>query len=251
MANFGAKVSLPGYDVKTCADRFLVFSSDFPVLKVFGTYSVTTTIPSSGENTITITHNLGYLAPYLVVYNGSTTTGTNTSNLMSDNDSYLTTYMYSNSLQIEVDEYFDQYESSVGDTVYFTVYIFLDKLESYTADIIKTDAGTVGSAGDYGIKVSKAGFDVKTCADENLVLSSSFFSGLIHKKGLLTSSEVSHNLNYVPPYLCYEYDSANSRVQTNNLSFQNIQKITANKLFYDSSVGTGDGIYYIIFKNTA
>jgi len=196
MGNWGAKVSQKGYNVNTCADRFLTFSSAFPTLKVFSTQAVSTTIPASGTNTITITHNLGYFAPYLVVYNGSTTTGVGTSNLMSDNDSYLTTYQYVNSLQIPVDEFFDQYSSSQGDTVYFTVYILLDKLESYTSNIISTATASGGSSSNYGFKRRKAGYDVKTCTDEQLVMSSSFYSALIHKKGLLTGSSVSHGLNY-------------------------------------------------------
>ncbi len=251
MANYGAKASQKGYDVKTCADRFLTFSTAFPTLKVFSTHSVSTTIPSSGVNTITITHNLGYFAPYLVVYNGSTTTGVGTSNLMSDNDSYLTTYMTTTQLQIPVDEYFDQYESSQGDTVYFTVYIFLDKLESYTSNIISTATASGGSSNNYGFKISKAGYDVKTCTDEQLVMSSSFFSGLIHKKGLLTGASVDHDLGYVPAIFVYEYDSANSRIQTDNLSLQNLHYVDDDKLYYDSGVGTGDGIYYVIFKNTS
>jgi len=251
MANWGAKVSQKGYPVGTCADRFLTFSSSFPTLKVSSTHSVSTTIPSSGTNTITISHNLGYYAPYIVVYNGSTTTGTGTSNLMSDNDSYLTTYMTTTQLQIPVDQYFDQYSSSVGDTVYFTVYIFLDKLETYSSSVIKTSTTSSGSSNNYGFKISKPGYNVNTCTDEQLVMSSSFYSALIHKKGLLTGSSVSHGLGYVPAIFVYEYDSANSRIQTDNLSLQNLHYVTSSSLYYDSSVGTGDGIYYIIFKNTS
>jgi len=84
MRDFGAAVSQKGYDVKTCADRFLVYSSAFSNLKINNVYSVSTTIPTAGNiNTITITHNLGYFAPVIVIYNGSTTRGITNSFFMS------------------------------------------------------------------------------------------------------------------------------------------------------------------------
>lgn len=251
MGDYGAIVSRKGFEVKTCADRFLVYSSAFPTLKVFNVSSGSTTIPTSGTNTITITHNLGYFAPYLIVYNGSTTTGVGTSNLMSDNDSYLNTRQYTNKLEILVDAYFDQYESSQGDTVYFTIYLFLDKLETYSAPTINTGTSSGSSSTDYGFRVSKAGFDVKTCADIDCVVSSSFFTNLVHRKGLLTGSSFYHGLGYVPSYFVYEYNATGGYIQTDNLALQNIQYIDSNHLYYDSGVGTGDGIYYLILKNTS
>ena len=77
--DYGMAVSQPGKDVKVTADRFFTLSSSFQSLKVLAVHEVTTTIPVSGTNVITITHNLGYFAPCLVVYNGSTTLGQGTS----------------------------------------------------------------------------------------------------------------------------------------------------------------------------
>ena len=71
MDNHGIAVSKDGYDVKTCADRFLCFSSAFHNLKVFARYSVSAVKPVSGNNHITIEHNLGFYAPFIVISNGT------------------------------------------------------------------------------------------------------------------------------------------------------------------------------------
>lgn len=54
--------------------------------------------------------------------------------------------------------------------------------------------------GDYGMKVSKEGFDVKTCEDKDLVMSSSF--NLLKTKSVLhNGGTITHDLGYVPIYL--------------------------------------------------
>ena len=57
--------------------------------------------------------------------------------------------------------------------------------------------------GDWGIRISKPGFDVGTCADYDLVMSSSF--NLLKTKSVgTTSGTVAHGLSYVPIYMCCE-----------------------------------------------
>jgi hypothetical protein len=62
---------------------------------------------------------------------------------------------------------------------------------------------------DYGFKVSKAGFDVLTTADKNLIFSSAFGSLKVHTQGtgtLLDSARtitVAHGLGYVPMFLVH------------------------------------------------
>lgn len=54
----------------------------------------------------------------------------------------------------------------------------------------------------YGIKVSKAGFDVKTCADKDLVMSSQFNMLKTKATGTIgTSASIAHGLSYVPIFL--------------------------------------------------
>jgi len=250
MGDYGIAVSQKGYDVKTCADRKLVFSSAFQTLKVFSTHSVNTTIPSSGINTITINHNLGYYVPYIVVYNGSSNTnrGTGNSYFFSDAVNYhepIQTRQYTNRLEIRVDEYFDDDESVSGDTVYFTVYIFLDDFSTISEKNINTSTTSGGSSTDYGIRISKEGYDVKTCADIDCVASSSFFSQIIHKKGTSTSSNITHNLNYIPNFLRYVKPSGVSYITYETLGV----KATTTKIDLNLAADGSETGYYIIFKD--
>ena len=255
MGDYGAAVSQKGYDVKTCADRFLVYSSAFQTLKIHSVSSVTTTIPASGTNTITITHSLGYYAPFIVVYNGSTSTGQGDSFFMNDNSTpWLTARQYINSLEIDVDSSFDSDNSSVSDTVYFTIYIFLDDFRTVAENTINTGTTIGASSTDYGLRISKDGYDVKTCTDEQCVLSSSFFNNIVHKKGTVNSvvsppgsaTTVSHNLGYVPNFLAFiKYDGNSYMEYDGRFITSSSTKITLNPLEQG-----GDNIYYyIIFKD--
>ena len=96
---------------------------------------------------------------------------------------------YINSLTIEVDEYWS--DGNIGDNVYFTVYIFIDDFATVSEQNINTDTSSSASSTDYGIRISKDGYDVKTCDDINCVLSSSQgFSVLVHKKGVQDNSSI-------------------------------------------------------------
>jgi len=73
---------------------------------------------------------------------------------------------------------------------------------------------------DYGIKVSKAGYDVKTATNQQLIASSSFpvwkqymvGNGTITVPGNYgnTSLTVDHNLNYIPSFFAYYEPVENS-----------------------------------------
>lgn len=255
MSDLGAKVSIKdadgkSYDVKTCADRFLCASTSFQYLKIHSTYTNATitgtkTKPASGTNTITATHNLGYLAPYIVVYNGSTTRGTGTSYFFCDVQSTLVTRNYTDRIEIDISETFDV-GSNAGDTVYFTVYVFLDNFATVNESTIETGETSTEIAGDYGFRVSKLNKDVKDCDDVDLINSSAFFNNVVHKKGSSVPAAISHDLGYVPNFLLYlkysgdthiEYVGIYAAVSTTELDF--------------SGAPVGSTAYYIIFKDKA
>jgi hypothetical protein len=254
MGDYGFAVSQKGYDVKTCVDRKLVVSSAFQKLKVFKAQQVTGTIPASGTSTITFTHNIGFYAPYVVIYNGDTTRGTGTSCFFAvpldetppPDIASIKTRQYTNSLQIDVEDYF----GNVGDTIYFTVYVFLDDFSTLNQQNINTSTTTGATSTDYGLRVSKEGHDVKTCADVDLVMSSSYGSQIVHKKGIATS-DVSHNLGYIPNYLSYGRNSGDNYIEfiAQTMS-QDIYTSIDNTTLYDPpSPQDVDYMYYIIFKN--
>jgi len=243
--DFGIGVSQPGKDVKVTADRFFTVSSAFQSLKVLEVHEVSTTIPTAGNtNTITITHNLGYFAPAIVVYNGSTTLGQGTSYFMSDNIDSLDIEIALNTIKINVDENFNSGVSATGDTVYFTVYSFVDDFSSFTAPVVSVDTADTTDGNDYGFRISKPGFDVKTCSDVDCIVTSKRPTTTIHKKGIDTTGSVSHDLGYIPSYLGYVKYSGNDYLSLSNP----LSSISSTQL--DCGLGAGDSLYYIIFKST-
>lgn len=235
--DYGSAVSQKGYDVKTCADRFLVYSSAFQTLKVFNVYSVSGSVPISGTNTISVTHNLGYYAPYIVISNGN---GNNISDINPSG-----TRQYTNRVEIDIEEYED------GPTRYYTVYVFLDDFRTVNQQNINTSTSQIGSTSDYGIRISKDGFDVKTCDNKDCVLSSSFYNQIVHRKGIQSYTSgytVSHNLGYVPDYLSFSKPSGASYIESNSYGF-GLANINSSSLNFDSTANFERELYYIIFKN--
>ena len=252
MGDYGSAVSQKGYDVKTCADRFLVYSSKFQTLKVYATYSVSTTIPASGTNTITINHNLGFFVPFLIIYNGSSTIGTTNSYFFTDRvgrpiiDGSTVCYVNNtiNSLTINVGETFDG--DDTGATVYFTVYLFLNNFSTISHTEVNTGTSSGESSNDYGIRVSKGGFDVKTCDDIDCVFSSSFFNQVIDQQDIYTASGGSpenfpiYNQGFLPAFLSY--------VQPNGANYIYFTPFWVYEDKLEKTLSAGDKVYYIIFK---
>ena len=333
----GAAVSQKGYDVKTCDDRFLVYSSAWPILKIFNVSVVTGFKPSNDYNSftanindtltsvgnvlingdpvqvwsdgtlpaplsdtttyyvinksgntfklstirggsavnitdtgssthyyqyvsdiVTVTHNLGYISPFLVMYNGSTTIGVTDSYLNSPSvipftfldvvDEYIHVEQFENKLEIAVSPFFDDEGGAVaGDTIYFTVYMFLDNFDTVDAKKITTGTSSGASSTDYGIRISKDGFDVKSCDDIDCVLSSSFFTQIIHMKGIDTSGTnpitITHDLGYIPSYLMFTKEaSADDHIRL----FTQVEATTTTLSIFNGYAY--EEFYYIIFK---
>ena len=194
--DYGLAISQKGYPADNCPDRFLAFSSSFQTLKIFNRYSVTGTVPASGVNTITITHNIGFYAPFYVVYNG---TGNNISRIKNTS-----VRNYQNRVEIDIENGFMGLAN--GTTVYFTVYVFLSDFSAVDPeDIVVSGAG--GAAGvDWGLRISKDGYDAETCTDDQLIFSSSFFTNIVHLQGNGGHGgtlSVDHGLGYIPSAMVY------------------------------------------------
>lgn len=54
--------------------------------------------------------------------------------------------------------------------------------------------------GDYGFKVSQDGFDVKTCDDKDLVMSSKFELLRTKATGTAGATTIAHGLAYIPVF---------------------------------------------------
>jgi hypothetical protein len=112
MANYGIKVSKPGYDVTSAADRYLSLSSKLNMFKVFssGTSSVT-----SG-NTLQITHSLGYIPNFMVYI--ETDGSTNQMEIVSASLITNKAQAYADSTKL----YVYNYGSSTRDVYYYIMY---------------------------------------------------------------------------------------------------------------------------------
>lgn len=230
------KVSTPKYDVKTSLDQFLTMTSTAKTLKIFKEVAVSQSVPAEDYSYILYTHNLGYYSPVLVIYNGNSIDGT-VNRVMDKNYQY---FFRPNTVTIGI---FNEHTSAA--TYYFTIYVFLDKFEEYTSDNTGSTSSQLGAGGDYGVRVSKEGFDVKTCADKDCSITSKYGSGIIHKMGTYGVGTITHNLGYVPQFFSYEHYAGDNYIQP--------------PFSYGSAVNSSviefpdygqDLNYYVIFKRT-
>jgi hypothetical protein len=202
---YGTRVSRAGYKASTCADFESAFDSRYPNLKIAFQGSFTATSSSSAQ--IVVTHNLGY-APVFWIY---------VKDKYGTNNITLATSGYSQFFGINGTNL--QYDGGLSDVIEIYYYIFYQRIDQNITynTVSNTPTTPSGSSNDYGIRVSKAGFDVKTAAPKDLAWSSEYPSPIIQKMdtGTLTSAvekTVSHGLNYYPQYFLYFYNvSGNSR----------------------------------------
>ena len=205
--DYGMKISRQGYDVTTCSDNQLLWSSSFrlPVIIQSGTYSIT-----DETSTQTIhTHNLGYVPLFFMqrrvtagnpqYWSFAHTTGNGDGGAV-----YVdTTKIWYNA-------------NGLGDPTKITFFIFNANIETaYTASIVDSDDDVQGAvSNDYGFKVSKEGSDVTSAGLADLQsFSGSSLAGIpvrhqiIHKigTGSLSGSlfTVAHGLGYRPMFLFY------------------------------------------------
>ena len=76
--------------------------------------------------------------------------------------------------------------------------------------------------GDYGLKISKAGFDVLTCAVKDQIFNSSYNNFKIVAEGLIAlsvasgdvtkSTDITHGLGYTPGFMAFAQLSGDANV---------------------------------------
>jgi len=196
---YGIRVAKPGYNVNTCADFESAFDSRYPNLKIAFQGKFTTTSSSSAQTVVT--HSLGY-APVFWIY---------VKDKYGTNNITLATSGYSQFFGINSTNLV--YDGGLSDVIEIYYYIFHQRIDQNITynTVSNTPTTPSGSSSNYGIRVAKAGFDVKTTTPKNLAWSSEYPSPIIQKMdtGTLTSSTektVSHGLNYYPQYFLYIYN---------------------------------------------
>jgi hypothetical protein len=189
--DFIEAVARKGYDVVTCADRELVFCSEWPNLKIVkqGTFSVT------GVSTI-YTHDLGYYPFFLVFINRVDGGGT-------DANSRLSYSPYSSAFKVTT----TALECTLPVTVDGYYYIFaLDLEESFTAPIFQPSDTTPTSEKDYVHATSLVGEDISSVDYRDFAVHSDCRAPMVHSIESWTeavpggSHTITHNLGYEPMF---------------------------------------------------
>lgn len=114
---------------------------------------------------------------------------------------------------------------------------------------------------DYGIKISQEGYDVKTCADLNLILKSDFTLLKVKASGTADTStgfaQIYHGLGYKPQFLVYgiaEYPGDDPSVvfmETSNPLFEFngvFAGVDDNYLYIYSDIYIPSSYYFIFFE---
>jgi len=110
--------------------------------------------------------------------------------------------------------------------------------------------------GDWGLKVSQQGYDVKTCADKEMLLHSSFKHLKIYMEGSFTGKTAgqtvaTHNLGYAPIFCVLAWNSSQSRLlPTIDEDYLNYEcpRISSANLIQSSSGNIRTAGYYYIFQ---
>jgi len=254
--DYGMAVSQRGYDVKSCADRFLLYSSAFQTLKIHSITKVTGTLP------ITITHNLGYYCPFEVIAHDAPQYAVEGWKRIPFSDGMFynscTAKGGLNSITIVDGEYDEEVSNS------YTVIIYLDDFATVSEKDVNTGTSSGSYSEDYGFRVSKDGYDVKTCTDLQCAMSSKQgFSEIVHKKGINTERSgqcvVSHNQGTPLKFLAFQKNTGDSYITPcirrgrSTLTLDGAY-ITDGGLYMGVDLGDGDfsndyDFYYIMFKN--
>ena len=100
---------------------------------------------------------------------------------------------------------------------------------------------------DWGMRVSKPGFDVLTCVDTDLVMSSSFNTLKSYSVGTAAGTAfISHSLGYVPIYFGMNIlNSVMSGIVGQNTTNDFIPMYTDANNF---SIFTGTAKYYLFYQ---
>lgn len=182
MADYGAKGSLSGYDVRTAPDYLQSFNSSFPLLKTH----------STGVSSSTVSHNLGYFPLHIIC---STSVNGGVDQFAHDQWSVSETQLVRS--------------SGSGDRRYF---IFRQSLtDNFDAPLIEGDSAQGATDNDYGFKLSLPGRSVNSNDLRDFSLHSGTRSPAIHRIRHATMSssggdywyDIPHGLPYTPMVLVF------------------------------------------------
>lgn len=109
---------------------------------------------------------------------------------------------------------------------------------------------------DYGIKVSKPGFDVFTATGNQLIFKSDtdlikvVLSGTVSLSSTWTT--IAHNLGYVPQFLVFVNDSNTNKTYLGTASwYAGVARANTSNIYIKKKNASNDTAYYYIFYEQA
>lgn len=254
--DYGIKVSKEGFDVRTCADKDLLFSSAFPSLNIlFEGVKIVNNIAFDPPEII-FSHNLGDFYAFAVY-------------VLDDNMRLSVSGVLDSLISCDKNSiYWEGGRISGQQTVYYQVFNW--KLQTEYLSTVNKNVSSIGELNkDFGIKISKEGHDVLTCELKDQILNSGGRTPMIHQSGsgrqaAFANATITHNLGYVPLFLSYTnqyifgggpypdvskyYFRAPYDIEVPSLGISGQDNITKSTLTLNSPVA-GLDYAYIIFKD--
>ncbi len=200
------KLAQPGYDVHTCGDENLIYSSQWPVLKIYKQGSAT--VGDVTQTTTIATHDLGFPPVFWYFSNATINKWLGTGAMTNERRAEFSGPIGS-AASIKVNDGKLVYEPGGFATGSLNLYYYvfgLDLTKQYTAPIVKVGAQSGGS-GNRVFKVAKEGKDVSSDDLRDFVIHSRARSPMIHSVNpsgaVLKTFTVDHNLSYNPMFFGY------------------------------------------------
>lgn len=244
MGSFVAKISRKGYDVNTCSDRELLFSSEWPLLKIHSQGTVDLT----ADGQTIVTHNLGYNPMILLWTNYDWFTGTVTSTV--------TPMLQYNT--IDTTKVVFQSSGSVPWPVTIKVryMVFRQDIDTdFEAPNFITSDTVAGASGNPVFKIAVEGKDVSSTDYRDFVVHSNTRSPLIHQikktvtDGVNSQFSFNHTLGYKPTYLVYAGFGGTYQLAGQFPDLEVSVTSTTVNIFFPSSYGANYNIVVVLFKD--
>jgi hypothetical protein len=201
------KLAQPGYDVKTAGDENLIYSSLWPLLKIYKqdkfTVSDVTQITTIAE------HDLNFPAMFWFFSNATIDKWLGTGTMANERRSEFFGPIGANA-SIKVNENKLVYEPGGFATGSLNLYYYIfgiDLTKQFTAPIIKVGAQSAGRATGRVFKLAKEGKSMDSNDLSDFVVHSKARSPLLHSvnpsPGVVKTFTVEHNLGYNPMFFGY------------------------------------------------
>lgn len=230
MGNFGIKVSQKGFDVKSCADYELLFSSKWATWKIAEVGTVV--IADATQDVVISTHSFGFAPAYYVyVLSGG-----------QSQTSEVAYYVGSSTTELK---WLGATLSAPAGSHTLKYFIFrYDLATVFTAPLNFGTGTTPNIGGDYGLKASYPGKDISSTDGRDFVTHSSYrglqiYRTRVYTSGGLLSASFMHYLGYDPLIFAYFKPTASNYYRLVQAGDQDVKAWSDDTWVYLASTAGG------------